>query len=29
MSGAELGKREVAYREVWAKIIQASGYQPQ
>jgi tripartite-type tricarboxylate transporter receptor subunit TctC len=29
MSGAELGKREAAYREVWAKIIQASGYQPQ
>ena len=29
MSGAELGKRETAYREVWAKIIQASGYQPQ
>jgi tripartite-type tricarboxylate transporter receptor subunit TctC len=29
MSGAELGKREVAYREVWSKIIQASGYQPQ
>jgi len=29
MSGAELGKREVAYRDVWAKIIQASGYQPQ
>jgi len=29
MSGAELGKREVAYREVWTKIIQASGYQPQ
>lgn len=29
MSGTELGKREVAYREVWAKIIQASGYQPQ
>jgi tripartite-type tricarboxylate transporter receptor subunit TctC len=29
MSGAELGQREVAYRGVWAKIIQASGYQPQ
>jgi tripartite-type tricarboxylate transporter receptor subunit TctC len=29
MSGAELGKREVAYREVWAKIIKDSGYQPQ
>jgi tripartite-type tricarboxylate transporter receptor subunit TctC len=29
MSGAELGKREVAYREVWAKIVQASGYLPQ
>jgi len=29
MSGAELGKRETAYREVWAKIIKDSGYQPQ
>ena len=29
MSGAELGQREAAYRGVWAKIIQASGYQPQ
>jgi tripartite-type tricarboxylate transporter receptor subunit TctC len=29
MSGAELGKREAAYREVWAKIIKDSGYQPQ
>lgn len=29
MGGAELGKREVAYREVWAKIIKDSGYQPQ
>ncbi len=29
MNGAELGKRETAYREVWAKIIQTSGYQPQ
>ncbi len=29
MSGTELGKREAAYREVWAKIIQDSGYQPQ
>ena len=29
MSGSELGKREVAYREVWAKIIKDSGYQPQ
>jgi tripartite-type tricarboxylate transporter receptor subunit TctC len=29
MSGAELGRREVAYREVWAKIIKDSGYQPQ
>lgn len=29
MSGAELGKREVAYREVWARIIKDSGYQPQ
>ena len=29
MSGAELGKREVAYRDVWAKIIKDSGYQPQ
>jgi tripartite-type tricarboxylate transporter receptor subunit TctC len=29
MSGAELGRREAAYREVWAKIIQSSGYQPQ
>ena len=29
MGGAELGKREVAYREVWAKIIRDSGYQPQ
>jgi tripartite-type tricarboxylate transporter receptor subunit TctC len=29
MSGAELGQREVAYRGVWAKIILASGYQPQ
>ncbi|NCT98424.1 MAG: Twin-arginine translocation pathway signal [Comamonadaceae bacterium] len=29
MSGAELGKREAAYREVWARIIKDSGYQPQ
>jgi tripartite-type tricarboxylate transporter receptor subunit TctC len=29
MSGAELGKRESAYREVWARIIKDSGYQPQ
>lgn len=29
MSGAELGQREAAYRGVWSKIIQASGYQPQ
>lgn len=29
MSGAELGQREKAYREVWAKIIKDSGYQPQ
>lgn len=29
MSGAELGKREAAYREVWARIIRDSGYQPQ
>jgi len=29
MSGAELGQRELAYREVWAKIIKDSGYQPQ
>lgn len=29
MSGAELGKRETAYREVWARIIKDSGYQPQ
>jgi tripartite-type tricarboxylate transporter receptor subunit TctC len=29
MSGAELGQREAAYRGVWAKIILASGYQPQ
>lgn len=29
MSGAELGKREGTYREVWARIIKDSGYQPQ
>ncbi|MFC3685517.1 Bug family tripartite tricarboxylate transporter substrate binding protein [Hydrogenophaga luteola] len=29
MSGAELGKREAAYRDVWARIIKDSGYQPQ
>jgi len=29
MSGPELGKREAAYREVWARIIKDSGYQPQ
>jgi tripartite-type tricarboxylate transporter receptor subunit TctC len=29
MSGAELGKRETTYREVWARIIKDSGYQPQ
>ncbi|MGC4396237.1 Bug family tripartite tricarboxylate transporter substrate binding protein [Hydrogenophaga sp. T2] len=29
MSGAELGKREVAYRSVWARIIKDSGFQPQ
>lgn len=29
MSGAELGKREAAYRGVWARIIKDSGYQPQ
>lgn len=29
MSGAELGKREQTYREVWARIIRDSGYQPQ
>lgn len=29
MSGAELGRREAAYREVWARIIKDSGYQPQ
>ena len=27
--GAELGRREVAYRGVWARIIKDSGYQPQ
>lgn len=29
MGGAELGKREQTYREVWARIIKDSGYQPQ
>ncbi|QIM51392.1 Twin-arginine translocation pathway signal [Hydrogenophaga crocea] len=29
MSGAELGKRETAYRSVWARIIKDSGFQPQ
>lgn len=29
MSGTELGQREVAYREVWARIVKDSGYQPQ
>ncbi|MEZ5665796.1 MAG: tripartite tricarboxylate transporter substrate-binding protein, partial [Burkholderiaceae bacterium] len=29
MSGAELGQREAAYRQVWAKIIKDSGFQPQ
>jgi tripartite-type tricarboxylate transporter receptor subunit TctC len=29
MSGAELGRREATYREVWARIIKDSGYQPQ
>lgn len=29
MSGAELGQRESAYRQVWARIIKDSGYQPQ
>lgn len=29
MTGAELGKREAAYRAVWARIIQDSGFQPQ
>jgi tripartite-type tricarboxylate transporter receptor subunit TctC len=29
MSGAELGRREQGYREVWARIIKDSGYQPQ
>jgi tripartite-type tricarboxylate transporter receptor subunit TctC len=29
MSGAELGKRETAYRSVWARIIKDIGFQPQ
>lgn len=29
MSGTELGKREQTYRDVWARIIKDSGYQPQ
>ena len=29
MNGEQLGAREQAYRKVWAKIIQDSGFQPQ
>ncbi|MCX7742357.1 MAG: Twin-arginine translocation pathway signal, partial [Tepidimonas sp.] len=29
MSGEQLAVRERAYREVWARIIRDSGFQPQ
>ena len=29
MSGEQLGQRESAYRQAWARIIKDSGFQPQ